>query len=263
MSLDYEVWCIAGYLDGIRNVDLSVEITSNMCLITFPFTAIYTEAHTLNWGGIMTHFDWRIRGPEISTCNCDWGCPCQFNSLPTHGNCRAGVAMRIDEGHFGDVSLNDLHWAALFAWPKAIHEGNGEALLILDERAGEAQREALLAILSGETSTPGATMFSVFASTLTKLHDPVVAPILFEADFDAWTGEFSVPGYIEAKAAPITNPVSGESHQAKVTLPGGFEYHEAEFVSSRTNAAGPIPLDWVDGHGHLCMLHMAPSGPIR
>jgi len=210
----------------------------------------------------MSTIDWVIRGPEISTCNCNWGCPCQFNSLPTHGNCRAGVAMRIDEGHFGDVSLDDVHWAAMFAWPKAIHEGNGEALLILDERAGDAQREALLAILSGETSVPGATMFSVFASTLTKVHEPVVAQILFEADFDNWSGEFSVPGYIDAKAAPITNPVSGESHRAKVTLPGGFEYREAEFVSSRTHGQGPIPLDWTDGHGHLCMLHMTPHGPV-
>lgn len=108
----------------------------------------------------MTEFDWKIRGPEVSTCNCNWGCPCQFNSLPTHGNCRAGVAMRIDEGHFGDVKLDGLLWAAMFAWPEAIHLGNGEGLMIIDERADGAQREALLGILSGQTSQPGATMFN-------------------------------------------------------------------------------------------------------
>ncbi len=210
----------------------------------------------------MTDIDWRIRVPEISTCNCNWGCPCQFNSLPTHGNCRAGVAMRIDDGHFGDVSLDGLLWASMFAWPKAIHEGNGEALIILDENADERQREALLGILSGETSVPGATMFSVFASTLTTVHEPVVAPIRFEVDFDQWTGHFSIPDYIDAHAAPITNPVSGESHRARVVLPEGFEYREAEFVSSRTRAGGPIPLDWNDGHGHICMIHMTPSGPV-
>ena len=31
----------------------------------------------------MAHVDWSIKGPEIATCNCDWGCPCQFNALPT------------------------------------------------------------------------------------------------------------------------------------------------------------------------------------
>ena len=70
--------------------------------------------------------DWRLRGPEITNCNCAWGCPCQFNSLPTHGNCRAVVAMRIDEGHFGDVDRSGLQWAGMFAWPKASHEGHGE-----------------------------------------------------------------------------------------------------------------------------------------
>jgi hypothetical protein len=23
----------------------------------------------------------------LDACNCDWGCPCQFNAKPTHGNC--------------------------------------------------------------------------------------------------------------------------------------------------------------------------------
>jgi hypothetical protein len=138
----------------------------------------------------MTDVDWLIKGPEISTCNCDWGCPCQFNSLPTHGHCRAGVAMRIDEGHFGETRLDGLLWSAMFAWPKAIHEGDGEALIILDENADEAQRAALLSILSGESSVPGATMFSVFAATLTTMHEPVVAPIRFEVDHDEWTGHF-------------------------------------------------------------------------
>ena len=51
----------------------------------------------------MAHVDWNIRGPQISTCNCAWGCPCQFNGLPTHGDCRAAVAMQIEKGHFGSV----------------------------------------------------------------------------------------------------------------------------------------------------------------
>jgi hypothetical protein len=206
--------------------------------------------------------DWTIRGPEIATCNCNWGCPCQFNSIPTHGDCRAGVAMQIDEGYYGDTRLDGLRWTALFAWPGAIHEGNGEALIILDERATEDQQAALLSILSGQSSEPGATVFNVFAATLTKLHDPVLAPITFDLDRESSTGHFSVPGFIDANASPISNPVTGESHCARVELPNGFEYHKAEFVSSRTHADGQIPLDWVDGHGHIVMMHMTPSGPM-
>ncbi|MBA3564399.1 MAG: DUF1326 domain-containing protein [Gammaproteobacteria bacterium] len=210
----------------------------------------------------MAYIDWSIRGPEVTTCNCNWGCPCQFNSLPSHGNCRAAVAMRIDEGHFGKVKLDGLRWVGLFAWPGAIHEGRGEALPIVDERADPAQREAILKILSGEETEPGATMFNVFATTFEKMHEPRFAHIEFEADIENRKAHFSVDGLVEAKTGPITNPITGEAHRARVSLPHGFEYREAEYASSTTHADRPIALDWANGHGHLTMLHMTPTGPV-
>jgi hypothetical protein len=211
----------------------------------------------------MSHIDWSIKGPELATCNCDWGCPCQFNARPTHGHCRAAVAMRIDEGRFGDTRLDGLCWAGIFAWPGAIHEGRGEAQPIVDERADEHQREALLTILSGEQSEPGATVFSVLASTMQTVHDPLFKPIEFQADIKSCTGRFSVPGIVEAKGEPIRNPVTGDVHRARVMLPHGFEYTQAEFASSTTRADAPIPLDWTNGHGHFTVLHLTPQGPVR
>lgn len=211
----------------------------------------------------MSYIDWQMIGPEISTCNCDWGCPCQFNALPTHGNCRAGVAMRIDQGHFGDVSLDGLCWAGMFAWPGAIHEGGGEALIVVEEKADERQRESILKILSGEETEPGATFFNVVASMVDTMHMPLFKPIEFEADIEQRTGRFAVPGLIEGRTEPIRNPMTGEPHRARVTLPHGFEYHEAEYASSTTKAGAPIELDWHDSHGHLAMLHMTPNGPAH
>ena len=73
----------------------------------------------------MADIQWKIRGPEIASFNCAYGCPCQFNAPPTNGDCRAAVAMQIEQGHFGDVKLDGLRWAAVAAWPGPIHEGNG------------------------------------------------------------------------------------------------------------------------------------------
>ena len=56
----------------------------------------------------MAYVDWRMKGIQISNCNCATGCPCQFNSLPTHGNCRAYVFFQVDSGHFGKVRLDGL-----------------------------------------------------------------------------------------------------------------------------------------------------------
>ena len=36
----------------------------------------------------MPQVDWYVQGIEYANCNCDYGCPCQFESLPTHGHCK-------------------------------------------------------------------------------------------------------------------------------------------------------------------------------
>ena len=52
---------------------------------------------------------WRIVADETGTCNCAWGCPCQFNALPTYGRCEALVAVRIREGHYGSHPARRRH----------------------------------------------------------------------------------------------------------------------------------------------------------
>src|SRR6185436_1443971 len=125
---------------------------------------------------------WRMKGPSFTNCNCDYGCPCQFNALPTHRQCEALAVMHIDSGHYGTTKLDGLNWVALFHWPGAVHEGNATCQAIIDERANETQRNALLQILSGQASEPGSTFIQVFASTVTKGLDPLFMAIDFSID---------------------------------------------------------------------------------
>ncbi|HLW90786.1 MAG TPA: DUF1326 domain-containing protein [Roseiarcus sp.] len=210
----------------------------------------------------MAYVDWSMQGPAIANCNCDFSCPCQFNALPTHGDCRAMTAVRIDKGHFGAVDLAGVAWCGMFAWPKAIHEGNGEAFVVISEHATDAQRQALLTILSGQETTPGATIFNVFAATLSKMHDPVYAPIELELDLDKRVGRVRIPGLIDTETAPIRNPVTGAEHRARVALPHGFEYHEAEYASGKTRATGPVRLGFEQTHAHLYQMHMTTNGVV-
>ena len=69
--------------------------------------------------------EWQITGDELASCNCDWGCPCQFNARPTHGHCQAVLAFQIKKGHFGETQLDGLKVAGLYALPGATHEGDG------------------------------------------------------------------------------------------------------------------------------------------
>src|ERR1051325_6984120 len=75
----------------------------------------------------MADTNWTIHGREFVNCNCSYGCPCQFNGLPTHGNCQAVAGMQIEQGHHGTTKLDGLKFIGIFRWPGAIHEGKGEA----------------------------------------------------------------------------------------------------------------------------------------
>ena len=77
---------------------------------------------------------WEIKGRELVNCTCEYGCNCQFNALPDKGHCHAVAGIQIDEGHHGKTQLDGLRIAAIFKWPGAIHEGNGEAIAFVDEK---------------------------------------------------------------------------------------------------------------------------------
>ena len=109
---------------------------------------------------------WEFKGRELVNCTCEYGCNCQFNALPDKGHCYAVAGIQIDEGYMATRGWTALSVAAIFKWPGAIHEGHGEALAFVDERADEAQREALLKIMTGQDTDPFATMFAVYASTV-------------------------------------------------------------------------------------------------
>lgn len=211
----------------------------------------------------MTDVRWTLKGREFVHCNCAYGCPCQFNALPTHGNCCAVAAIEIDEGHHGETRLDGLRIAAILAWPGPIHEGRGQMVPIIDERASADQREALLRIMLGEDTIPGATFFAVFATTYEKVHDPVFAPIEFELDIDGRTARLTVPGWIEARGEPLRNPVSGEEHRARINLPAGFEYEIAEVGRGWTDTQGPVGLSLADSHAQFAQLHITESGVVH
>jgi hypothetical protein len=169
--------------------------------------------------------EWHIGGEEAVACNCAWGCPCQFNAVPTRGNCQASSIHEIREGAFASVSLAGLRFVQIVSWPGALHEGNGTRLIIIDERASRPQRQALVEMTSGKQ---GGGYFEIFAVICPKTLPPIFKPIEFQTDRAARKASVKVPGLLEYVTEPIKNPVSGEEHRALIKLPNGFEYTEAE-----------------------------------
>jgi len=212
----------------------------------------------------MKTVDWTMQGRIVTNCNCAYGCPCQFNSLPTHGDCRAYAFVQIDRGRFGDVVLDGLNWGVMAAWPAAIHMGNGTFQSIVDQRADARQRAALEAVSQGKETEPGTLIMQVFSTTVTRLLPTLVKNIELNIDLGKRSARVRVPGLLEGEADSIRNPVTGQPHVARITLPSGFEYTEAEVVSGTARTSGAeIDLDLKDTHAHLAVVHWSNRGVVR
>jgi hypothetical protein len=206
---------------------------------------------------------WEIKARELANCNCAYGCPCQFNALPTHGNCRALIGYQFDTGHYGDVRLDGLRAALIASWPGPIHEGNGTMQVIVDERADPRQREALRKIIHGEDTAEMATMWWVYSAMSPKKLETLYKRIDFDIDVEKRTGRMSIPGIAEMTGEPIRNPVSGAEYRARIDLPHGFEYTVAEMGSASSSVKGPIAMELKNSYGQFCDLHLSGSGVMR
>ena len=98
--------------------------------------------------------EWGVSGNVLIACNCDWGCPCNFNARPSKGFCEGGWIWLIEKGHVDGVRLDGLGIALFAKWPGAIHEGGGRAVAFLDSRATDEQRAALTRVARGELGGP-------------------------------------------------------------------------------------------------------------
>ena len=113
-------------------------------------------------------------------------------------------------------------------WPAALHLGNGEGFVLIDERADQAQRDGLLAILTGKVGGP----FGILANTISKLHEPQFLP--FEIMLDGANSTVRVGDAIELEMESIKNPASGAEAFPGLVLPQGILYKESTRASCKT-----------------------------
>jgi hypothetical protein len=173
---------------------------------------------------------WRITGVHAGTCNCIWSCPCQFNALPDKGYCEAILAWQINDGHFGETSLDGVRFGFAVHWPGAIHEGNGTRQCVVDERASEEQRQIMEDLFAAKH---GGAYFEIFAAVCPNDRPPMRAPIELEVDREARRARLSLGGVGESRIEPIVNPEIGpDEHRVRIDLPNGFEYKQAEIANS-------------------------------
>jgi hypothetical protein len=171
---------------------------------------------------------WRLRGTAFVACNCDYGCPCNFNARPTYGKCEGGWTWHVEEGNFGDVALDGMNFSVFVNWPGPIHEGNGEALILIDERADDAQRDAIATLVGGDVGGP----WGVLGWTWPTVHGPKAVP--YDLELAGLGTRLKAGDHVEVELAPIRNPVTGAEAHPGIVLPEGIIFKECDVGASAT-----------------------------
>ncbi len=164
---------------------------------------------------------WRFEADYYTNCNCDWGCPCNFNARPTEGHCHGMGVWRISSGHFASTRLDGIVFADAYFFPGLVEQGNAVRRMYVDRRTTEEQRKALEAIASGRC---GGGIFEIFPRLVVKTYPTLVTDIEFR--LDGPKAYVRIGDLAEAESEVLIYP-DGTEIRPSFTLPHGIEFKTA------------------------------------
>ncbi len=173
--------------------------------------------------------NWSFEADYFTACNCDWGCPCNFNGRPTEGRCLGWGVWNIITGQFESTSLDGTSFALYYHFPGPVEQGNGTACTYVDSRASREQQQVLEAIGTGKQ---GGGIFDLFGSVLVSTWLPTkTVPIEFE--FNDGVGRVKIGEFAEAESELLSYP-DGTIIQPSLELPHGIEYKKGLMTNAKS-----------------------------
>ncbi|HLE54769.1 MAG TPA: DUF1326 domain-containing protein [Thermoplasmata archaeon] len=164
---------------------------------------------------------WKFEADYYTNCNCDWGCPCNFNARPTQGTCHGVGTYRIRKGRFGDTRLDGAIFATAYFFPGPIERGNAIRRLYIDRKTTTAQRKAIEAIGGGEY---GGGIFEIFQKLVSKSYPTRIVDIDFR--IEGPKVYLRIGDLSESQSEALSYP-DGSTILPKFVLPHGIEFKEA------------------------------------
>jgi hypothetical protein len=188
--------------------------------------------------------NWRVSGDWFDVCKCSIPCPCTFAQPPSEGDCEGILAWHIREGRFGDVALDGLNVVGLGAFEGNLWTGaKADMAMFVDERADEAQREALQTIWSGQAGGwPGE-----FAAMIGNVRGIELARIDFHIDDDLGSWRVEIPGKVLGEAEALTGPTAPEGTRVEVHNAPGAEVGPGQVATwgrATTDRADAFDFSW-------------------
>lgn len=92
--------------------------------------------------------EWSFDASYIEACSCNLFCPCYFNPKPRHPYCEFNMAVKVNDGHVGDVSLKGTRYWLTGDLGDDFGDGQTPWLIItFHPNMSKEQRDALVKVL--------------------------------------------------------------------------------------------------------------------
>jgi hypothetical protein len=176
--------------------------------------------------------DWSIAGDWFDNCSCAIACPCTFGQAPDNNLCEYVLFWHIREGHFGTVDLNDLCYLRVGSFEGNLwdYEARGRTGVIIDDRASDAQADAISEIFSGNVGGWPKTFGECFPQGKEFL-GAERATFAFEIAPDQSRWGVDIPGKIKAWAKALSGPTSGPGEPPRMSSSPGCEVGPGQIVT--------------------------------
>ena len=190
---------------------------------------------------------YKLEGSLLEVCDCKVLCPCWIGEDADNGSCRGVVAHHYDSGRIDDVDVSGLTIAMMAFIPENILKGNWRVAMFVDDRATEAQFDALLSVYKGERGGPVADLCKLVGEVVSVER----APIQFAVK--GGKGTLTVGTTVHAEMEPYRGPTGEPTRLVESlfsTIPGSPAYVAK---ASRYRAKSPslgIDLD-LQGHNAI------------
>jgi hypothetical protein len=173
--------------------------------------------------------NWRVEGDWFDVCKCNIPCPCEFAQAPTFGDCEGILAWHINQGRYGNVTLDGFNVLAVGYFRGNIWKDARASMgIFIDARADASQREALQTIFGGQAGGwPGQ-----FAQKIADVRGVEFAPIEFEIADDLATWRAAIPGKVEARAEALSGPTAQPGRRVQLANPPGSEVGPIDGVAT-------------------------------
>jgi len=197
---------------------------------------------------------WRVAGSYLESCNCEAICPCRridgvMGGRSTYGICLGALSWRILQGHVDGVKLDGLGVVLACRYSDDEEGSPWSFVLYLDDRADQAQREALEAIFTGRLA---GSQVDHFPWAWKASHLLAVRPATIEIEHVPGRGWFRAGRYVEvrvghpvASGETVTCAIPGHEHTGREVIAEALDVSdEALEFSFRGNCGYESDFDY-------------------